>query len=73
MNEHPANTGLSHYKFKYFASALFLSIVPITTDFSAWYAGSSLAVLLAVLAIAGYAFHTSLGGQKLFAGKLLED
>lgn len=50
-----------------------LNSVPITTDFSAWYAGSSLAVLLAVLAIAGYAFHTSLGGQKVFEGKLLNE
>jgi hypothetical protein len=47
--------------------------LPITTDFSAWYSGSVLAVLLVVLAIAGYAFHTSLGGQQVFAGKLLEE
>ena len=46
---------------------------PITTDFAAWYAGSSLSVLLALLAFAGYAFHTALGGQKVFEGKLLED
>lgn len=46
---------------------------PITTDFSAWYAGSTLLVLLAVLALAALAFHTSLGGQKVFAGKLLEE
>ncbi len=55
-----------------FVGGLLLS-VPITTDFSAWYAGSSLLVLLAVLALAGYAFHTSLGGQKLFEGKLLNE
>jgi serine/threonine-protein kinase len=48
-------------------------LVPITTDFSAWYAGSTLFTLLAVLVLAGYAFHTSLGGQKVFQGKLLED
>jgi hypothetical protein len=47
--------------------------VPITTDFSAWYAGSTLFTLLAVLALAAYAFHASLGGQKVFEGKLLED
>lgn len=46
---------------------------PFTSDFSAWYGGNMLAVLLVVLAIAGYAFHTSLGGQKVFAGRLLED
>ncbi len=53
-------------------SSLF-SRVPITTDFSAWYAGTALFTLLAVLALALYAFHTSLGGQKVFEGKLLED
>jgi serine/threonine-protein kinase len=47
--------------------------VLITTDLSAWYAGSSLAVLLAVLALAVVAFRTALGGQKVFEGKLLEE
>jgi serine/threonine-protein kinase len=55
-----------------FVGSLF-PLVPITTDFSAWYAGSALFTLLAVLALAVYAFHTSLGGQKVFAGKFLED
>jgi hypothetical protein len=53
--------------------ALYRPGVLITTDFSAWYAGSSLFTLLAVLALAGYAFYTSLGGQKVFKGKLLEE
>ena len=56
----------------YFVNDLLFSVPP-TPDFSIWYAGSALAVLLAVLALAGYAFHTSLGGQKLFTGKLLEE
>jgi hypothetical protein len=55
-----------------FVSNLLFNL-PITTDFSAWYTGSALAVLLVVLAIAGYAFHTSLGRQQVFAGKLLEE
>ena len=55
-----------------FLSSWLLTIVPITTDLSAWYAGSSIAVVVLVLAIAGFAFHTSLGGQKGFVGKLLE-
>ena len=49
-----------------------LRSVPITTDFSAWYFGSTVAVVVMVLALAGFAFHSSLGGQKIFAGKLLE-
>jgi serine/threonine-protein kinase len=60
-----------------FAICNFVSLqlfsVPITTDFSAWYAGNSLAVLTAVMSLAGYAFHTSLGGQKLLEGKLLNE
>jgi hypothetical protein len=46
---------------------------PITTDFSAWYTGNGLLALFAVMALAIYAFYTSLGGQKVFAGKLLEE
>ena len=49
-----------------------LHSVPITTNFSAWYSGSTIVVVLVVLALAGFAFHTSLGGQKVFEGKLLE-
>jgi hypothetical protein len=55
-----------------FVNYLFVS-VPITTSFSAWYGGYALAALLAVLALASYACHTSLGGQKVFAGKLLDE
>jgi hypothetical protein len=60
-----------------FAICLFVNLllfsVPITTDFSAWYASSSLAVLIAVMSLAGYAFHTSLGSQKVFELKLLNE
>jgi len=46
--------------------------VPLTTDLSVWYAGYMITMIIIVLAIAGWAFHTSLGGQKLFTGDLLE-
>ena len=52
---------------------VFGDFTPLTSDFSAWYGGASLWTFLVVLAIAAYAFHTSLGGQKLFTGKLLEE
>jgi protein kinase-like protein len=55
-----------------FVSGL-LQSAAITTDFSAWYATSALIVLVAVLALSAFAFHRSLGGQKLFEGKLLND
>jgi len=60
-----------------FAICIFVNLqlfsISITTDFSAWYAGSSFAGLIAVMSLPGYAFHTSLGGQKLFEGKLLNE
>ncbi|HMZ23083.1 MAG TPA: hypothetical protein PLD20_34485, partial [Blastocatellia bacterium] len=57
------------------ASGTFVSAqlrVPLT-DFSAWYGGSALVMIAVVLVLTVYAFHTSLGGQKVFAGKLLEE
>ncbi len=50
-----------------------LAFLPATTNFSAWYAGYALSVLGVLLTLAIYAFYTSLGGQKVFAGKLLEE
>ncbi len=52
---------------------VFLPVGISTSDFSAWYGNTSLSLLAVVLALAVYAFHTSLGGQKVFAGKLLEE
>jgi hypothetical protein len=52
---------------------LFVSDLPMTTNFSSWYMSYMIGVLLFVIAIAGWAFHTSLGGQKLFTGTLLEE
>ena len=46
---------------------------PLTTQGSAWYAGTGLAGILLMAALAFYGFYTSLGGQKVFEGKLLED
>jgi hypothetical protein len=58
-------------------SSLFADImigtVPVTLDVSAWYAGVGIFASLAVLAMAVWSFHTSLGGQKLFQRGLLEE
>ncbi len=51
----------------------FLSQMPINTDFTAWYSGHMIAAFAGLIALAGWAFHTSLGGQKLFAGNLLDE
>jgi serine/threonine protein kinase len=46
--------------------------VPITLDFSNWYATRSMGVLLSFLAIALWGFRISLGGQKLFKKDLFD-
>ncbi|MCI0352191.1 MAG: serine/threonine protein kinase, partial [Acidobacteriales bacterium] len=47
----------------YFFAVTALYNFPVTLNFSMWYAGIGLAPLVAVLALAVFAFYTSLGGQ----------
>jgi hypothetical protein len=58
-------------------SALFLVhlwvFYPITTELTAWYAMDFTIALAICVALAVYGFYTSLAGQPLFGGKLLED
>jgi len=50
----------------------FLSVTyPLTTDFSVWYASSTVFALVVALGISVYGFYTSLGGRRLFADRLL--
>lgn len=56
-----------------FLTYFWLTGLAFTTNLSAWYASTSLFVMFLVTALAGFAFYTSLGGQKVFKGKLLED
>jgi serine/threonine protein kinase len=46
--------------------------VPITLDFSNWYAARSLCVVLGFVAIAAWGFYTSLAGQRLWKDDLFE-
>jgi serine/threonine-protein kinase len=46
---------------------------PITTELNAWYATDFTIALVICLALAVYAFYISLGGQKVFSGKMLEE
>jgi serine/threonine protein kinase len=46
--------------------------VPITLDFSTWYAARSLCVVLGFVLIAAWGFYTSLGGQRLWKEDLFE-
>jgi serine/threonine-protein kinase len=57
----------------YYFSGYMLTVYPITSNFSVWYATSGLFAIAVLLLLAGFAFYTSLGGQKVFEGKLLEE
>jgi serine/threonine-protein kinase len=46
---------------------------PLTTDSSAWYAGTSLLVLAVLAAIAIYGFRVALAGRPMFSGAVLDD
>ena len=46
--------------------------IPITLDFSNWYAARSLGVVLGFVAIAAWGFYTSLAGQRLWKEDLFE-
>ncbi len=52
------------------AAALFVNNVlidfPLTADFSVWYASSTIFILVVVLALTTYAFHTAVAGQPVF-------
>lgn len=43
-----------------------LANVPFTADFSEWYAGGALLALLSVVALAGWGFYHSLGGEPVW-------
>jgi hypothetical protein len=43
---------------------------PMTTDFSIWYAPSTIFVLVITGAVVAFAFYTSLGGQPVFKGRV---
>jgi predicted Ser/Thr protein kinase len=47
-----------------------LSNVPFSTDFSAWYMGTFALTLLSVVALAGWGFYQSLGGEPLWRPEL---
>ncbi len=43
-----------------------LGSVPFTADFSAWYMGTTVLALLSVVALAGWGFYHSLGGEPVW-------
>jgi serine/threonine-protein kinase len=61
---------LAHIVMGFTAEALLTS--PLTTNFSAWYAGSGLAVTGVFLALAAFGFYTSQAGRPIFQDSLGE-
>jgi hypothetical protein len=55
-----------------FFAQLFVAY-PMTSDFSVWYAGSTIFGLGVGLAVVLYSFYISLGGQTIFKGGLLRE
>jgi serine/threonine protein kinase len=51
---------------------IFLGNFPITSDFSAWYAGASILALATVLAIALWSFRVALGGRQIWKEDFLD-
>jgi serine/threonine-protein kinase len=56
-----------------FAVSATLGNFPLTADFSAWYAASSLFAIASVLALTGYALYTALAGRPLFKTGFLDN
>jgi len=58
------------------AAAVFTANVllnlPYTMDFSKWYAGQSIAVVLSFALIAGWGFYTALAGRRILTGELFD-
>ena len=58
------------------SAVLFMHLMifyPITSEFSAWYAGDYVLALIVLLALVVFSFYTSLAGQPLFRGTLPDD
>jgi serine/threonine-protein kinase len=57
--------------FAFFVSEL-LRTTPLTTDISAWYANSTITVLVVILVVASWSFHMALGGRQVWKTDFLE-
>ncbi|MDT7807384.1 MAG: eukaryotic-like serine/threonine-protein kinase [Acidobacteriota bacterium] len=64
--------GLLAFVFMQFFALMFF-FFPMTTDFSAWYAGAPAFALAVSLTLVLFGFRSSLAGQPLLRGSLVED
>jgi hypothetical protein len=53
--------------------SLLLQAFPVTLDFSRWYIGRSMLLLLVLVAVAAYGFRAALAGRPIFGNLSLED
>jgi len=59
--------------YSFFLFVAMCSGFPMTSDFSSWYAGSTLFVFVVIMSLAIYGYYASLAGQKIFEAKFLKD
>jgi hypothetical protein len=66
---------MTRFGFVTFVTALYvftlMVVMPVTIDFSVWYAGASALVMAAVIGIAGYGMHAALAGRSIIEDELL--
>ena len=49
-----------------------INLFPMTSDFSAWYAGATIIAFATVLVLAAWSFRVALAGRKLWKAELFE-
>jgi serine/threonine-protein kinase len=64
--------GLLALVFTYFFILIF-NFYPVTSDLSAWYAGATVFAIVLGATLIVFGFQTSLAGQRVFSGSLVED
>ncbi len=62
--------GFVTYLVAIYVNTLFV-LMPVTSDFSVWYSGISLFVILLVTALAAYGMHAAFAGRSLIEDELL--
>jgi hypothetical protein len=55
-----------------FSLSDFLSVLPLSLDFSSWHSGPTILYLLLMVGLAVYGFRTSLAGRSLLGDQLAE-
>ncbi len=66
---------LTKFGFVTFLTGMYVNVLftlmPLTSDFSSWYAGQSLLALLVVIGLAAFGLHSALAGRSIIQDELL--